>query len=82
MAHSVSTIGYLQLVLSIQTSEFKMILNIRVEAWAAYIAAQTEWLAPKMLKLHWFSFNGAWNQKNLSIGVWRWKICVLWYEMF
>jgi hypothetical protein len=40
-AHGVSTIGYSQLVLSTQTSEFEVILNKRVKAQAAHIAAQT-----------------------------------------
>ena len=40
--HSVSTIGYSQLVLSTQTPEFEMVLNQRVEAHAALIAAQTK----------------------------------------
>jgi hypothetical protein len=53
--------------LSTQTPEFEVILNKRVEARAAHIVAQTEWLTAKMLKLHRFSFDGAWNQKNLSI---------------
>ena len=42
MVHSVLTIGYSQLVLSTQTPEFEVILNKRVEARAAHIAAQTE----------------------------------------
>ena len=49
--HSVSTIGYSQLVLSTQTPEFEMVLNQRVEAHAAHIAAQTKRLTVEMLDL-------------------------------
>ena len=42
MAHSVSNVRGSQLISSTQTSEFKVILDQRVQAWTTHLAIEIE----------------------------------------
>ena len=51
MTPSVSTVGCSQLISSTQTSEFKVILDQRVQAWTTLLAANYEQLRAEITEL-------------------------------